>query len=550
MSGNGVLDYSSYSGGYWTFTYINTANGIIENAESVGLDPALVAEARFFRAFKYFNLVRIFGGVPLDLGSGELKFNTTPVRTSVRNTVPEVYTRCIFPDLRTAVQDLPDNPRLSGTLTKTAARIVLAQAYLTYAWWLENPEDIPTYPLCDRVDPDGHDYAWYFQEAYDLAMEAIENPGPFGLEDYFYKVYLGSNDRNCEQVLYADHTENSEQYNGSSLTYGSGGGADNFASWMLQWNYPNMTAETDNGTKIAPVLRTDNQFLGRPWTRMAPTQEALAMFDNKDKDSRFDGTFTWIYRTNWTQGGDETTQWVLGPNGHHIGIGEPFLVFLPEEDESVQYNYDAAQIVAGTSPNHNAYVINPSGVSRMAYPGLWKLGPYRTNTTGIGQPNAASTRPFVILKFSELYFIAAEAAVKGATGPMTARELLNVLRARAGKWEYKNNEAVPYVADFSKELTDATPQEITIDYLLDEKLRENFADGFRWFDLARTQTWHTRAAQYTIAGAAKDDHTPVTYTRTIEKYHYLRPIPKGQIDAMMMSDAEKEAYQNPGYVMN
>ena len=550
MSGNGVLDYSSYSGGYWTFTYINTANGIIENAESVGLDPALVAEARFFRAFKYFNLVRIFGGVPLDLGSGELKFNTTPVRTSVRNTVPEVYTRCIFPDLRTAVQDLPDNPRLSGTLTKTAARIVLAQAYLTYAWWLENPEDIPTYPLCDRVDPDGHDYAWYFQEAYDLAMEAIENPGPFGLEDYFYKVYLGSNDRNCEQVLYADHTENSEQYNGSSLTYGSGGGADNFASWMLQWNYPNMTAETDNGTKIAPVLRTDNQFLGRPWTRMAPTQEALAMFDNKDKDSRFDGTFTWIYRTNWTQGGDETTQWVLGPNGHHIGIGEPFLVFLPEEDESVQYDYDAAQIVAGTSPNHNAYVINPSGVSRMAYPGLWKLGPYRTNTTGIGQPNAGSTRPFVILKFSELYFIAAEAAVKGATGSMSARELLNVLRARAGKWEYKNNEAVPYVADFSKELTDATPQEITIDYLLDEKLRENFADGFRWFDLARTQTWHTRAAQYTIAGAAKDDHTPVTYTRTIEKYHYLRPIPKGQIDAMMMSDAEKEAYQNPGYVMN
>lgn len=155
-----------------------------------------------------------------------------------------------------------------------------------------------------------------------------------------------------------------------------------------------------------------------------------------------------------------------------------------------------------------------------------------------------------VLEQGTLYFIAAEAAVKGATGPMTARELLNVLRARAGKWEYKNNEAVPYVADFSKELTDATPQEITIDYLLDEKLRENFADGFRWFDLARTQTWHTRAAQYTIAGAAKDDHTPVTYTRTIEKYHYLRPIPKGQIDAMMMSDAEKEAYQNPGYVMN
>lgn len=546
MSGNGELNSSSYSGGYWTFTYINTANGIIENAEKVGLDASLVAEARFFRAFKYFNMVRIFGGVPLDLGSGELKFNTTPVRTSVRNTVPEVYTRCIFPDLVAAVSDLPDNPRLTGALTKTAARIVLSQAYLTYAWWLENPNDIPTYPLCDRVDPDGHDAAWYFQKAYDIAMDGINNPGPFGLEDYFYKVYLGSNDRNKEQVLYADHTEKSEQYNGSSLTYGSGGGMDNFASWMLQWNYPNMTAQSNSGQNINPVLRTDNQFLGRPWTRMAPTQEALATFDNKNMDSRFDGTFTWIYRTNWEQGG-VNSEWVLGPNGNHILMGEPFLTFLPEEEDGVEYTYDAGQVVAGCSPAHDSYVINPSGVSRMAYPGLWKLGPYRTNTTGTGQPNAASTRPYVILKFSELYFLAAEAAVKGATGPVSARELINVIRARAGKWEYKNNEAVPYVADFSQELTDATPQVITIDYILDERMRESFADGYRWFDLARTQTWQERAGSYTIAGAGKADHTPETFTRTIEKFHYLRPIPKGQIDDMKMDEEAKKQYQNPGY---
>ena len=305
MSGAGLLTPdNSNSGNYWTFTYINTANGIITNAEAVGLDASLIAEARFFRAFEYFNMVQIFGGVPLDLGSGELQFNTSPVRTSVRNTVPEVYTRCIFPDLKEAVTSLPDNPRLTGALTKTAARIVLSKAYLTYAWWLKNPKNIPTYPECDRVDPDGHDAAWYYQQAYDIALEAIANPGPFGLEDYYYKVFLGSNDRNKEQVLYADHTENSEQYNGASLSYGSGGNMDNFASWMLQWNYPNMKITNSEGAQVNPVLRTDNQFLGRPWTRMAPTQEALATFTHKDKDSRFDGTFTYIYRTNWTQGGN------------------------------------------------------------------------------------------------------------------------------------------------------------------------------------------------------------------------------------------------------
>ena len=28
---------------------------------------------------------------------------------------------------------------------------------------------------------------------------------------------------------------------------------------------------------------------------------------------------------------------------------------------------------------------------------------------------------------------------------------------------------------------------------------------------------------------------------------YLRPIPQGQLNGMDMSDAEKAAYQNPGY---
>src|SRR5690606_29195461 len=130
----------------------------------VGTIPeALISEARFFRAFDYFMLVQTFGGVPLDLGTGELKFNTNPVRTSVRNTVPEVYTKVIFPDLLTAINDLPEAGRVTGGVTKTVARLYLAKAYLTYAWWLENPNNIPTYPDTSRVDPDGQSAQWYYQ---------------------------------------------------------------------------------------------------------------------------------------------------------------------------------------------------------------------------------------------------------------------------------------------------------------------------------------------------------------------------------------------------
>lgn len=547
MSGNGVLSPSNQAGtgAYWTFTYINTANGIIENAEAVNMAPSLVAEAKFFRAFDYFYMIRNYGGAPLDLGSGELAFNASAVRSSVRNTVPEVYTRCIFPDLKDGVANLPLTPRVTGAVSKTAARMLLSKAYLTYAWWLENPRDIPTYPECSRTDPDGHDAKWYYQEAYNVAMAAINEPGPFGLMDYFWQTNAGEYDRNKECVLYADHTQNSEQYNGASLSYGSGGGQDNFAGWMMTWNYPNMQAVCNTGGKINPVLRTDSQFLGRPWTRMAPTQEALAKFIDTDMDSRADGTFTLNFKTNWAAGGNGA-QWVEGPNGHHIGLGETFLRYIFEDDPTVSYDFDSANGVLGVSPNYDYYLITPSRVSRNNYPGMWKLGPYRTDGAGVGNPNAASTRPFVILKFSELYFTAAEAAVKLGNNDEAFR-LINVIRARAGKWNYKVNEGVEYIADFSAELCAKTPKTITIDYILDESLRENFAAGFRWFELVRTQTWEERAGTYTICGEKTTDVTPQKFTRTIEKKDYLRPIPNGQIDGMQMSQEEKAAYQNPGY---
>lgn len=543
-----LLPNNANSQNLWgqAFTYINTASGIIENAENVGLDKSMIAEARFFRAFDYFQLVQTFGGVPLDLGAGELAFNNKAIRESVRNTVPEVYTRAIFPDLKTAMNDLPDVARLTGTLTKNVARLFLAKAYLTYAWWLENPNGIATYPECPRTDPDGHDAKWYFQQAYDLSLLGIENPGPYGLMEHFWEISDGAHDRNKEIMLYADHTENSEQYNGASLTYGSGGGADNFAGWMLNWNYPGMAAKDNNGNSMNPVLRTDQQTCGRPWSRMAPTHEAIATFTDKDKDSRYDGTFVYVFLTNWERGGNKA-EYVMGANGAHIGKNEAFLVFLTEEDPSVEYTYDSGISMLGQSPNYDYFVVNPTGSSRLMYPKIWKLGPYRTNTTGTGQPNASHSRPFNIAKFSEFYFIAAEAAVKGATGSKSARELINVLRARAGKWNYSVNWDKQVNADYSSELTAATPSTITIDYILDERMREYYGDGFRWFDLVRTQTWDKRAGKYTVCGTNKSDHTPVVHTREIEKYHYLRPIPKGQLDNMKMDDAAKEAYQNPGY---
>ena len=559
MSGVGSLTpSSSRSDVLWneSFRSINTASGVIENSGEIeGISDALIAEAYFFRGFDYFMLVQTFGGVPLDLGSGELKFNTSTVRASVRNTVPEVYTRAVFPDLQKAIADLPEVARVKGRATKTLARLYLAKSYLTYAWWLENPNNIPTYPETARTDPDGHDAAYYYQAAYNMAVEGIDKPGAYALQETYYDVNFGPNDRNSEVMLYADHTEASEYYNDGSHSYGSGGAPDNFAVWMVTWDYTFLQSAVDPqwSSTVSSVQREASQAYGRPWTRMAPTQNAIRnTFSDKVNDSRYDGTFVTTWRANWEKAG-VANEVLYNANGMEVRPGDAILTILDEEPATAIYYSNSkykSNIGAGVLPGRADFVIEPTAISRRKYPNLWKLGTYRTdNGTGLGQPNGGSTRPFNIAKFSELYFVAAEAAVKGATvqAGKSARDLINVIRARAGVWHWDNNGNMEKNEDRSADMVAATPTNITIDYILDERSREYFGEGYRWYDLVRTQTWQERASSYEIAGPNIEDHTPITFNRDIQPFHYLRPIPQGQMDAMELDDAEKAKYQNPGY---
>ena len=581
----------------WNVAYgaINSATGVIDNATEAGMDAALIAEARFFRGFYYFLLAQSFGGVPLDLGGGELKFNTTPTRLSTRNTVPEVYSKAIFPDLEQAVSDLPENPRRVGTATKNTARLALSRAYLTFGWWLENPENIPTYPACDRKGIGSYDltHTQYFQKAYDVATTAIDNPGPYALQPTYYDVNRAQNDRNSEIMLWADHTESSAKYNEGNVTGWDGvptGSADgqNQAVWMVTWYFQSVLASinstgfkpsTDDPDKDvlnngSPFFRTvqAGQSFSRMWSRMAtPIKVFTTTFADKTNDSRFDGTFVTTYRGTWNLGSSsyKNSELYNVVTSMPLRAGEPTVTFLTGNDDTTGITYfpiantnpkynsgegtvDFSGMGLGVKPGSASYVVQLDRISRTVFPGLWKLGAYRKNTTDYNDDKVASTRPYNILKFSEFYFIAAEAAVKGATGAKSARDLINVIRERAGKWKFCNATNAAKTDDYSSNLTSATPAAITVNYILDERSREYFGEGYRWHDLARTQKWAEYAGEYQICTKA-GNATPETVTRDLKslgdghKYLYLRPIPTGQLDNMDGDDTYKSNYQNPGY---
>jgi hypothetical protein len=553
LSGVGSMNpNNSIAGGCWgaAFANINTASGIIENGAAAGIDDALLAEAYFFRAFDYFILVQTYGGVPLDLGAGELKFNTSTVRTSVRNTVPEVYA-AIFSDLEKAVADLPENPRLTGTATKNLARLYLSKAYLTYAWWLENPNNIPTYPECSRNSGEAQSY---FQKAYDTAQQAISNPGPYALQPTFYDVNVATNDRNSEIMLYADHDEDEKFGNGGAgYGWGSGGSPENFAYWMETWNYTEMIAKAASGATINPIQREAVQALGRPWTRMAPIADNFmegGVWEDAVKaiDSRYDATFTLRYHTNWQKTGN-TEPYVFGANGMQVGPNEVYFSWVPEsEDSKINYTGADGKLGFGEMEGRPDFVVAVNHISRKKYPINWKIGIYRTdNNGGLGSKvNGGSPRPWNIAKFSEFYLIAAEAAVK-LNKNAEARQLVNVLRERAGKMTFNQNDNVAVSIDHSAEMLAATPETITIDYILDERSREFWGEGYRWFDLVRTQKWAERASTYRIADKGYTDKDLLTFKRDIPAGYYLRPIPQGQLDGLIMSTEEKANYQNPAY---
>jgi len=124
-------EISNFSNDIWSNCYraINVANTAIESIPGINMDESvaaeLVAEAKFFRAFNYFFLVKMFGDVPLLLTSSTLN-DLRPERSPMA----AVYTQ-IELDLKDAVGVLPAKTFVANghRISKYVAAMALADVY-------------------------------------------------------------------------------------------------------------------------------------------------------------------------------------------------------------------------------------------------------------------------------------------------------------------------------------------------------------------------------------------------------------------------------------
>ncbi|MCF8371373.1 MAG: RagB/SusD family nutrient uptake outer membrane protein [Bacteroidales bacterium] len=153
---------------------IRRTNIVIEKVPEINMDEALklrlVSEAKFIRAYCYFNLVVAFGDVPLVL-------ITNPPADLDRTSKEQIYNEVIITDLQSAIDNLPEKSEYPsddlGRATKGAARATMAKVYL----YRGDFEKTATYAL-DVINSNEYSLEPDFSDAFSLE-------GQFGVESIF-----------------------------------------------------------------------------------------------------------------------------------------------------------------------------------------------------------------------------------------------------------------------------------------------------------------------------------------------------------------------------
>lgn len=182
---------------YWSSHYrgIANANLAIKFIPDIEMDDVLkdqlIGEAKFLRAYYYYNLVRIFGDVPLildpiDLSSKEL----FPNRTSVEL----IYDAIISDLIDSENSSLPVYDE-TGRVSILAAKSLLASVYLTIAG----------YPLEGGIE--------FYEKSMEKAKEVIDANIYYLFDDY---SKLRSNDfENIgENIFMVQYNSNIKDHNG------------------------------------------------------------------------------------------------------------------------------------------------------------------------------------------------------------------------------------------------------------------------------------------------------------------------------------------------
>jgi hypothetical protein len=254
--GAGIQGFSNYTldgnimpGSFWSVPYqgVFNANILLVKLPGIPIDETIksryTAELKGLRAYYYFDLVRMFGNVPLIL----TPLTTSEVYTVTQATPSEVYAQ-IEKDLTEAIPNLPTaiTAAESGRLSKGAATALLGKVLLYEKKYAEAATQLA---LVNGPTP------------------GVTSPYGYKLLAKFSDLWIVSNKYNTESILEVSHTS---EGNSDWGFWGSGRDEGNTVNVMVgPRGYSKMAGAPDlpSGWAFNPItvdlynfIKTDPRF--------------------------------------------------------------------------------------------------------------------------------------------------------------------------------------------------------------------------------------------------------------------------------------------------
>ena len=455
---------------------VSFCNSFIESASQLSDQEvsAYIAEARFLRAYAYYNLLDLYGNVP--------------IQTTVATTLPEQNTREeVFNFVESELLEIQDLLATSGSneygrVDQVAAWALLSRLYLNAEVWTGTPR---------------------YNDCVTYSNKAMNSSYIINMND------ANGNGTAYDELFLADNNSN---------------GAQN--EFIFALNFDGIQTQTYGGTTFLIHAAVGGSMdpaafgIDRGWGGVRTTKNMVEKFETASIDidalnSGLGGTLS-----DWGLVGDATENSWDGPDMEmyetatnqyslYAELGTGSIKFRYNEDWGVNYGDDSADgslepgganiaVTAGTylvtfdldNLTYSLTEIVPSGDMRgMFYTDgqeleIESIPPFKwgyavtkfKNIDSNGNPGVGSgddlrtDTDLPLIRLAEIYLNYAEATLRGGNGDMgVAVDKINELRTRA-------------YGDTSGNITTS---DLTLDFVLDERSRELYWELLRRTDLIR-----------------------------------------------------------------
>ncbi len=432
---------------YWEHSYriIQYANVLIAKLEAIesgdeiwkgdtGIQNAILAEAKFFRAWSYRMLVIMYGDVPLQIEPIE------GVKTDfVRAPESQIFA-LIEEDLNFAALHLPGRgeEEQPGRITKGAANHLLSEIYLAQQKWTE---------------------------AINAASAVIDGAGYALMQDRF-----GSGEGFPDKVLFPNDTDVTDVFY-DLFRYANQNIPENTEGiWIVQ-----IEPEIDGGNAYGGERMWGNAYF-RIGSDPAGFQGIVG--DNPDASnniylSQFGRPVSWAKPTNYLA----HTIWQQDRNGVAGDMRNAYHnIFRDWKWNNPDSPWNGQPIdFENDYPAGTRNILNDT--SQYIFPFFTKYGSPGLHFTSPDRQGGGSNHvDRYAMRLSETYLLRAEAHL-GSGSQQLAADDINEVRNRA--------QATPVLAG-----------DVNIDYIMDERARELYSETFRLLTMMRLGILYDRTIQY------------------------------------------------------